>query len=121
MRLAAGLLAAGILAFTGAAWASPPGVTEKAGAFVAPDGKPLYIFVRDTTPGKSSCHADCAVTWPPLLAAAGAKDDGDWTLITRNDGAKQWAYKGKPLYTFIRDTSGGAATGANTVWLAAVK
>ena len=121
MRLAAGLLAAGILAFTGAAWASPPGVTEKAGAFVAPDGKPLYIFVRDTKPGKSSCNAGCAAAWPPLVAAADAKDDGDWTVISRDDGSKQWAYKGKPLYTFVRDASGAAPTGTNAVWLPAVK
>lgn len=121
MRLAAGLAVAGILAFAGAAWASPPGVTEKGGAFVAPDGKPLYTFARDTTPGKSSCNAGCAAAWPPLAAAADAKDDGVWTVITRDDGAKQWAYKGKPLYTFVRDASGAAATGANAVWLVAVK
>ena len=121
MRLAAGLVVTGILAFAGAAWASPPGVTEKGGAFVAPDGKPLYTFVRDTTPGKSSCNAACADAWPPLAAPANAKDDGAWTVITRDDGAKQWAYKGKPLYTFVRDASGAAATGANAVWLVAVK
>ena len=31
--------------------------------------------------------------------------------ITRDDGTKQWAYKGKPLYTFARDTKAGDATG----------
>ena len=70
---------AGALAMAGAAWAAPPGVTEKDGAFVAPDGKPLYTFARDTTPGKSACNAQCAANWPALAAAADAKDDGDWT------------------------------------------
>lgn len=121
MRLAAGLAVTGFLAFAGAAWASPPGVTEKGGAFVAPDGKALYTFARDTTPGKSSCNAGCATAWPPLAAAADAKDDGDWTVITRDDGSKQWAYKGKPLYTFARDAADGQATGVSAAWPLAVK
>ena len=42
MRILAGLMAAGTLAMMSAAWATPPGVSEKDGAFIAPDGKPLY-------------------------------------------------------------------------------
>ncbi|MEU8951790.1 hypothetical protein [Streptomyces sp. NPDC048489] len=26
-----------------------------------------------------------------------------WTRITRADGTMQWAYDGKPLYTFVKD------------------
>lgn len=121
MRILAGLMAAGVLSLVGAAWASPPGVTEKDGAFVSPDGKPLYTFVNDKTPGKSSCNGQCATNWPPLAAAADAKDDGDWTVATRDDGAKMWAYKGKPLYTFARDTAGQPASGVGKAWLLAVK
>jgi predicted lipoprotein with Yx(FWY)xxD motif len=117
-----GAVAAFSLAALGAAaWASPPGVTEKDGAWVAPDGKPLYTFTRDTTPGKSACNGGCATNWPPLAAAAGAANDGDWTVITRDDGAKQWAYKGKPLYTYKGDTAGGKATGVGQAWPLAVK
>ena len=36
----------------GAAWATPPGVTEKDGGFIAPDGKPLYTFARNTDAGQ---------------------------------------------------------------------
>jgi predicted lipoprotein with Yx(FWY)xxD motif len=121
MRILAGLMTAGALAMMGAAWAAPPGVTEKDGAFVAPDGKPLYTFARDTTPGKSACNGNCATAWPPLAAAADAKDDGDWTVVTRDDGSKMWAYKGKPLYTFARDTAGQAATGVSANWPLATK
>ena len=120
-KILAGLLTVGALAMAGAAWATPPGVTEKDGAFVAPDGKPLYTFARDTTPGKSACAAQCAAAWPALAADAAAKDDGDWTVITRDDGAKQWAYKGKPLYTFARDAAGAAATGVSANWPLATK
>lgn len=121
MRILAGLMTAGALAMAGAAWAAPPGVTEKDGAFVAPDGKPLYTFARDTEAGKSACVDRCLAAWPALAAAADAKNDGDWTVITRDDGAKQWAYKGKPLYTFARDTAGAAATGVSANWPLATK
>lgn len=121
MRILAGLMTAGALTLMSAAWAAPPGVTEKDGAFVAPDGKPLYTYARDTAPGKSACIDQCITAWPPLVAAATAKDDGDWTVVTRDDGSKQWAYKGKPVYTFARDTAGAAATGVSATWPLAKK
>jgi predicted lipoprotein with Yx(FWY)xxD motif len=118
MRMWMGLTASGALlaALAGAALAAPPGVTTKDGAFIAPDGKPLYTFARDVEPGKSVCNGGCATAWPPLAAAADAKADGDWTVVTRDDGAKMWAYKGKPLYTFARDTAGQPATGVSAAW-----
>ncbi len=116
MRVFAGLAAVAALALSGAAFAQPPGVTEKDGAWVAPDGKPLYPIARDTDAGKSAGNGQCATAWPPLAAADGAADDGDWTVVTRDDGAKMWAYKGKPLYTFARDTAGEAATGGSAAW-----
>jgi predicted lipoprotein with Yx(FWY)xxD motif len=120
MRITGFVVAAGVM-LMGAAWAAPPGVTEKDGAFVAPDGKPLYTYARDATPGKSVCNAQCATAWPPLAAAAGAKDEGDWTVVTRDDASKMWAYKGKPLYTFARDAAGQAATGVSANWPLAKK
>lgn len=92
-----------------------------AGAFVAPDGKPLYTFSRDSAPGNSACNGQCSTAWPPLAAAADAKDAGDWTVVARDEGSKQWAYKGKPLYTFARDTAGAAATGVSETWPLAKK
>lgn len=121
MRIFAGLAAAAALALSGVAFAAPPGVTEKDGAWIAPDGKPLYTFARDTEAGKSACNGQCATAWPPLAAADGAANDGDWSVVTRDDGAKMWAYKGKPLYTFARDTSGAAATGVSAAWPLATK
>lgn len=121
MRIFAGLTVVGALAMMSAAWAAPAGVTEKDGAFVAPDGKPLYTFARDTEAGKSACNGNCVTNWPVLAAAADAKNDGDWTVVTRDDASKQWAYKGKPLYTFARDTAGAAATGVSANWPLATK
>jgi predicted lipoprotein with Yx(FWY)xxD motif len=79
----------------------------------------LYTFDKDAAgSGKSECNGPCATNWPPLLAAADAKASGDYSIITRNDGAKQWAYKGKPLYLWIKDTKPGDRTGDgfNNAW-----
>jgi predicted lipoprotein with Yx(FWY)xxD motif len=82
-------------------------------------GMTLYTFDKDAVgSGKSTCNGPCATNWPPLLAAADAKASGDYTIITRDDGAKQWAYKGKPLYLWIKDTKPGDRTGDgfNNAW-----
>lgn len=82
----------------------------------------LYTFDKDTTPSKSACNGPCAQNWPPLAAKADAKPMGDWTVVTRDDGSKQWAYKGKPLYTFAKDKKPGDTTGdgfLNNAWHAA--
>ena len=76
------------------------------------DGKmmTLYTFAKDQ-PGVSNCYDNCAKNWPPLMAAADAKPMGEWTIVTRKDGTRQWAYKGMPLYTWIKDGKPGDATG----------
>ncbi|HVZ48727.1 MAG TPA: hypothetical protein VG916_08095 [Gemmatimonadaceae bacterium] len=93
----------------------PAGVmTHKvAGKTVLVDGNKmtLYTYAHDTMPGKSSCNGRCAQNWPPLKAAADAKATGAWTVVPRDDGSKMWAYKGKPLYTFVRDKAAGDMTG----------
>ena len=74
-------------------------------------GMTLYTTGNDTIPGKSTCSGQCATNWPPLTAAADASPMGDWTTVTRDDGTKQWAYKGKPLYTYRTDAKEGDVTG----------
>ncbi len=75
--------------------------------FADPKGMTLYSFDKDTVPGKSACSGDCAKAWPAMAAPADAKPVGDWTIITRDDGSKQWAYRGKPLYLFAKDMKTG--------------
>lgn len=84
--------------------------TAKGKAWVDAKGMTLYIFDKDAA-GKSNCNDKCATAWPPLMAAADGKAAGDWTVIVRKDGSKQWAYKGKPLYTWANDKKPGDATG----------
>lgn len=89
------------------------------GVLVGANGMTLYTFDRDVAAsGKSVCNGPCATNWPPLMANASAQPTGDWTVITRDDGGKQWAFKGKPLYYWVKDTKAGDKTGegVNNVW-----
>lgn len=97
---------------------SAPTQTQS-GALTNPAGMTLYTFDKDVAgSGKSVCNGDCAAKWPPLKAAAYDKASGDYTVVTRDDGSKQWAYKGKPLYLWINDKKPGDMTGdgVNNVW-----
>lgn len=84
--------------------------SSKGKIYVDAKGMSLYTFDKDST-GKSACNGPCAENWPPLMASAEAKASGDWTVVTRDDGKKMWAHKGKPLYTFKKDTKAGDVTG----------
>ena len=66
-------------------------------------GLPLYLSEADS-PGKSACYGRCAMQWIPLIAPATEKALGQWTIVVRRDGARQWAFKGRPIYTHIHDT-----------------
>ena len=115
-------IAAAIVALgSGVALAQAPakaGDSAKGKTLVDTKGMTLYILDRDTAPNKSTCNAQCATNWPPLMASADAKDNGAWTVIARDDGGKQWAYKGKPLYFWKDDKKAGDADGdgRNNVW-----
>ena len=100
-----------------AAMSPPPPATASNGALVGPNGMTLYTFDRDTG-GKSMCNGPCATNWPPLMAPAGASATGDWSIVTRDDGSRQWAHKGKPVYYWIKDSKPGDRTGdgVNNVW-----
>lgn len=89
------------------------------GVLVGPNGKTLYTFTRDTAgSAKSVCNAQCATAWPALLAPDAAKPMGGYTIVARDDGKKQWAYKGSPLYYYASDAKAGDRTGdnVNNVW-----
>ena len=94
-------------------------VAMQAGVLTNSDGMTLYVFDKDAAgAGKSACNGDCATNWPPLMAAAGDKASGDYSIITRDDGSRQWAYKGKPLYRWAKDQKPGDTTGdgVKNVW-----
>lgn len=74
------------------------------------NGMTLYTF-RNDTKGSSNCYGKCADAWPPFTAGASAKADGTLDIIERNDGTRQWALNGKPLYFWAGDSAKGDATG----------
>lgn|SRR5512134_2767742 len=108
------LLATGCASMGGSA---PASVTD--GVLTGKNGMTLYTFDRDTAgSGKSVCNGPCAANWPPLLAGDAGTVSGDYSIVVRDDGQKQIAYKGKPLYYWVKDTKPGDRTGDNfnNVW-----
>lgn len=87
------------------------------------NGMSLYTFELDQEPGKSTCNGPCAQLWPPLAAKADDKSMGEWAVIARDDGSKQWAFRGKPLYAYSRDSDPGTTYGddLNGQWVVAIK
>src|SRR5262245_20301935 len=111
--------------------ATPAGVTlqlakavggERPIYYANASGQALYTFAKDTQAGKAVCAGECAALWPPLMAGPTAKPFAAWTIIAREDGTRQWAVGGKPLYTYSKDTKPGDITGNNLgeVWHLAV-
>ena len=89
------------------------------GALVDAKGMTLYTFDKDTTgSGKSACNGPCAALWPPAMAAAADQPAGAFAIVVRDDGSRQWSYKGKPVYTYQADQKSGDRTGDNfkDVW-----
>jgi len=61
------------------------------GMLVGPNDMTLYTFDPDVAgSGKSVCNGGCATAWPPLMASDSDKPTGDYTIVTRDDGKKQW-------------------------------
>jgi predicted lipoprotein with Yx(FWY)xxD motif len=103
---------AGLLVIAGCATLGGAPASFSGGVLVNSAGMTLYTFDKDPAgSGRSVCIDKCAANWPPLKATAEDKPRGDYTLITRDDGSKQWAHKGKPLYLWIKDQKPGDKTG----------
>jgi predicted lipoprotein with Yx(FWY)xxD motif len=78
-------------------------------------GMTLYVLERDT-PGKSNCTGGCLTIWPAVVAPASPTYGAGLTaskfsVITRDDGTKQLAVNGSPLYLFASDTKAGDVNG----------
>lgn len=97
---------------------------EVGGKEILTDGKGMTLYTWDkdtqgtaTAAAVSACYDKCAVNWPPLWAPADTAVSGDWTLVDRTDatgehaGMKIVAYKGWPLYLWIKDAKPGDTTG----------
>jgi predicted lipoprotein with Yx(FWY)xxD motif/cytochrome c553 len=122
-----------LLALSAWAWLAAgcgwSGTTERPARFqidqlIDASGKSLYTYDRDVAySGKSLCDASCTALWPPFLAPPGARRIGDFALIIRPDGERQWAYRGKPLYRYAKDRGPGDETGdgIDNLWRLALR
>lgn len=121
MKTALTSLIAGLgLMFATVLHAAPAEVRD--GVLTNPAGMTLYVFDKDTAgSGKSVCNGECAMKWPAFAASAKDTPTGDYSIVTRDDGSHQWAYRGKPLYLWAKDQKPGDMTGdgVNHVWHAA--
>jgi predicted lipoprotein with Yx(FWY)xxD motif len=110
------LLAFSAHAADSAAIKTPAGIglakTSLGQTLVQSKGLTIYYYDLDQiSPGESSCTGDCAAAWPPLAALPDAQPIGEWKTIKRDDGSRQWAYQGKPMYQFAGDSKPGDTHG----------
>jgi len=113
------LLSATLAACSGAGSRPAAPAMVSNGMLTGSNGMTLYVFDKDAAGnGKSVCNGPCATNWPPLFAMDGDMASGDYSVISRDDGKKQWAVKGKPLYYWAKDQKPGDTTGDgfNNVW-----
>jgi predicted lipoprotein with Yx(FWY)xxD motif len=109
------LLASSALASTAFAQASPAKFAN--GLLVDSKGMTLYTFDKDV-PNKSNCNDGCLKAWPALVANNEVKIAAPYSVVVRDDGVKQVALSGKPLYYYAADQKAGDVTGdkVNGVW-----
>lgn len=112
------LVAAVVAGSAGLASAQMP-VKMTGGMLTNAAGMTLYTFDKDTAgSGKSACNGPCAANWPPLMAQGSDRPAGDYSIVLREDGAWQWAFKGKPLHLWSKDQKPGdkSGDGFNNMW-----
>jgi predicted lipoprotein with Yx(FWY)xxD motif len=75
-------------------------------------GRMLYVFDNDVTgSGRSVCNAPCSNVFPPYVVEEGAQAAAPLGIVRRDDGSRQWSYKGRPLYVFYADDKPGDRNG----------
>lgn len=72
----------------------------------------VYAYDRDT-PERSMCDHACTQTWEPVLAPSIARAQGEWSIIERSSGVRQWAFRQQPLYTYVLDTGTWSLEGSD--------
>lgn len=64
------------------------------------DNYSVYASTQDK-PGESNCTGACLEAWQPIVAPAYAKPRGEFAIIERSPGIRQWTFRKQPLYTHV--------------------
>jgi predicted lipoprotein with Yx(FWY)xxD motif len=105
------LLAAGAVSAAAIAPEDPP-FRKRDGILVEVKGRGVYTYDGDKVKNQSDCFDQCRLLWPPMYAEDVAKPKGSFTILVRkDDGRRQWAVNGKPLYRWTSDLKSGDAGG----------
>src|SRR5262249_38957352 len=113
----AGAMLAGILLLASCAAMGP--VKYADGVMVDSANMTLYTFDKDPVGGgKRACNAKRGGLGPAFKAEADRNAGGECRMVTREYVSKQWAYKGMPLYRWVKDQKPGDKTGdgVNKIW-----
>ena len=84
-------------------------VTTKTGGYMSP--YPPDLGLPDLDKRKS-----CLAEWPAVKAPDDAKPVGKFTVVTRSDGSKQWAYDNHALYISTLDKVQGDVNGGTNAY-----
>jgi predicted lipoprotein with Yx(FWY)xxD motif len=69
---------------------------------VLASGYSVYTWDGDAR-DKSNCDAECLTEWQPVVAGETAVSQGEWDVIERSTGIRQWTFRHQPLYTHLLD------------------
>ena len=111
------MLCISLLLFAESAAAATPNLVDppfrqRGDILVESKGRGVYTYDGDKVPNQSDCVGQCRLLWPPMYADDEAKPKGSFTiLIRKDDGKRQWAFKGRPLYRWVSDLKRGDAGG----------
>lgn len=94
----------------------PPGFdvrTTTIGRMLTTDKNESIYANEGDTADSTVCDHECAQVWNPVIAPSMARPLGDWTTFERSPGLFQWVYRGKPLYTYARDSGSWSQLGSD--------
>ncbi|MGH8051269.1 MAG: COG4315 family predicted lipoprotein [Arenimonas sp.] len=112
LMLGASLFLAASATFAAAPNKEDPPFRQRGEILVEMKGRGVYTYDGDKVANQSDCFAQCRLLWPPVYAEDEAKPKGSFTILVRkDDGKRQWAFKGKPLYRWVSDVKRGDAGG----------
>lgn len=85
-------------------------IFQSGGGHTLRHGNPVRPAVgRDI--GTNALCANACEQWQPFIAPADAKPQAYWSVAKREDGRRQWVYKGFALWMYAGDAKPGDTTG----------